>query len=134
MLFQGGIAIERVEGPQIREIAPEVTPRAMLGAYTAGDGQAHPGRVARALAKACAALGVTTHFGTPARPIFRDGRIEGLALEDGTVIAAGTTVVCTLTGNGLKDPDIVMKKGLAGLIQVPAERSAVEKCLTERMR
>ncbi len=49
-------------------------------------------------------------------------------------IAAGTTVVCTLTGNGLKDPDIVMKKGLAGLIQVPAERSAVEKCLTERMR
>jgi threonine synthase len=49
-------------------------------------------------------------------------------------IPAGATVVCTLTGNGLKDPDIVMKEGLTGLIQVPAERSAVEKCLTERMR
>jgi threonine synthase len=44
-------------------------------------------------------------------------------------IAQGSTVVCTLTGNGLKDPDIIMKDGLAGLIQVPAERAAVEKAL-----
>jgi threonine synthase len=48
-------------------------------------------------------------------------------------IAAGSTVVCTLTGNGLKDPDIVMKDGLKGLIQVPAERGAVEKALLSRM-
>ena len=48
-------------------------------------------------------------------------------------IEAGKTVVCTLTGNGLKDPDIVMKNGLSGLIQVPAERSAVEKCLLDRL-
>ena len=48
-------------------------------------------------------------------------------------IAPGKTVVCTLTGNGLKDPDIVMKHGLAGLIQVPAERDAVAKCLLDRM-
>lgn len=89
----GGIAIERVEAPAIREIAPEITSRALLGAYTPGDGQAHPGRVARALARACAALGVATRFGAPARPIFRDGRVEGLTLEDGTVIEAGTTVI-----------------------------------------
>lgn len=44
-------------------------------------------------------------------------------------IAQGSTIVCTLTGNGLKDPDIVMKSGLQGLIQVPAERSAVEKAI-----
>lgn len=49
-------------------------------------------------------------------------------------IAQGSTVVCTLTGNGLKDPDIVMKDGLKGLIQVPAERGAVEKALLARMR
>lgn len=53
----------------------------------------------------------------------RSGRIE-----------PGKTVVCTLTGNGLKDPDIVMKDGLAGLIQVPAQRHAVEKCLLERLK
>ena len=48
-------------------------------------------------------------------------------------IRAGATVVCTLTGNGLKDPDVVMKNGLSGLVQVPAERGAVEKCLLERL-
>ncbi|MGH8456694.1 MAG: threonine synthase, partial [Stenotrophobium sp.] len=31
-------------------------------------------------------------------------------------IADGSVVVCTLTGNGLKDPDIIMKDGLQGLI------------------
>lgn len=49
-------------------------------------------------------------------------------------IAQGSTVVCTLTGNGLKDPDIIMKDGLKGLIQVPAERGAVEKALLSRMK
>lgn len=49
-------------------------------------------------------------------------------------IAPGKTVVCTLTGNGLKDPDVVMKDGLAGLIRVPAQRAAVEKCLLDRLR
>ncbi|SFF44905.1 L-threonine synthase [Fontimonas thermophila] len=48
-------------------------------------------------------------------------------------IPQGATVVCTLTGNGLKDPDIVMKNGLQGLIRVPAERGAVEKALLDRL-
>ncbi len=48
-------------------------------------------------------------------------------------IAQGSTVVCTLTGNGLKDPDIVMKDGLQGLIKVAAERGAVERALLERL-
>jgi len=49
-------------------------------------------------------------------------------------IAAGSTVVCTLTGNGLKDPDVIMKDGLKGLIQVPAERAAVEKALLVHLK
>ncbi len=49
-------------------------------------------------------------------------------------IAQGSTVVCTLTGNGLKDPDIVMKDGLKSLIQVPAERGAVEKALLAHLK
>ncbi|MFA5938753.1 MAG: threonine synthase [Sinimarinibacterium sp.] len=48
-------------------------------------------------------------------------------------IKPGATVVCTLTGNGLKDPDIVMKDGLKDLIRVPADRAAVEKALLARM-
>jgi len=49
-------------------------------------------------------------------------------------IAQGSTVVCTLTGNGLKDPDIVIKDGLKGVIQVTAERSAVERALLSRLK
>ena len=49
-------------------------------------------------------------------------------------IAPGSTVVCTLTGNGLKDPDIVIKDGLKGLIQVAAERGAVERAILGAMR
>ncbi len=48
-------------------------------------------------------------------------------------IEPGTTVVCTLTGNGLKDPDIVMREGLSGLIKVPAQRSDVEKVLLSKL-
>jgi len=48
-------------------------------------------------------------------------------------ISSSATVVCTLTGHGLKDPDIAMRDGLKGLVQVAAERRAVEKALRERM-
>ncbi|MGQ0587442.1 MAG: threonine synthase [Gammaproteobacteria bacterium] len=53
-------------------------------------------------------------------------------IEDGR-IAATATVVCTLTGHGLKDPDIALRDGLKGVVQVAAERKAVEKALKDRM-
>jgi threonine synthase len=49
-------------------------------------------------------------------------------------IEQGSTVVCTLTGHGLKDPDIAMRDGLKGVLQVEAVRSAVERVLKERLR
>ena len=48
-------------------------------------------------------------------------------------IKAGSTVVCTLTGHGLKDPDIAMRDGLSSVIKVPAELAAVQKALIERL-
>ncbi len=48
-------------------------------------------------------------------------------------IGATDTVVCTLTGHGLKDPDVVMRDGLGGVVQVAAERKAVEQALKARM-
>jgi len=48
-------------------------------------------------------------------------------------IPASSTVVCTLTGHGLKDPDIAMRDGLQGIVQVAAERKAVERALKDRM-
>lgn len=48
-------------------------------------------------------------------------------------IKPGSRVVCTLTGHGLKDPDIATRDGLGGLIKVPAERAAVEKALLQHL-
>lgn len=52
----------------------------------------------------------------------RTGRIE-----------PGATVVCTLTGNGLKDTDVIVRDGLSGLVKVPAQRSDVEKVLLSKL-
>lgn len=48
-------------------------------------------------------------------------------------IRPGSTVVCTLTGHGLKDPDTALRGGITGMVQVVAERAAVEKVLASRM-
>ena len=48
-------------------------------------------------------------------------------------IPAGSRVVCTLTGNGLKDPDVIMRGGLRDLVEVDAERLAVERALRDRL-
>ncbi|WP_293392490.1 threonine synthase [Nevskia sp.] len=48
-------------------------------------------------------------------------------------IPAGSTVVCTLTGNGMKDPDIILKGGFPPMIEVDAVKSAVERVLVDRL-
>ncbi len=48
-------------------------------------------------------------------------------------IADGSTVVCTLTGNGLKDPAVILRGGMPKMTQIDAERSAVERLLTEHL-
>jgi len=56
--------------------------------------------------------------------------VAGVAqVRPGGRVVCVLVVVCTLTGNGLKDPDIIVKGGLEDLIQVPAERNAVEKAI-----
>jgi threonine synthase len=47
-------------------------------------------------------------------------------------IAAGSVIVCTLTGHGLKDPAIVEKMAFAPPIKVAAEYDAVKKIISEK--
>jgi len=47
-------------------------------------------------------------------------------------IPEGSTVVCTLTGHGLKDPDTAIKQSVSP-ITVEAERTAVEKVIRQNM-
>ena len=48
--------------------------------------------------------------------------------QDGK-IKAGSCVVCTLTGNGLKDPDIVTKRCQGQMQSVPAEEGALRELI-----
>jgi threonine synthase len=48
-------------------------------------------------------------------------------------IPKGSRVVCTLTGHGLKDPDIAIKHNTSPVIRVAAEIKAVERAILERM-
>ena len=44
-------------------------------------------------------------------------------------IPEGSAVVCTLTGHGLKDPDIAMRQSTAPVQKVPAELDAVKRVI-----
>ena len=90
----GGIAIELVSGDALRQLAPGLTPRALAGAYTAGDGQAHPARTARAFARAARRLGATIRTGSAATPVVAADRVQGVEV-DGTRLPAGTVVLAT---------------------------------------
>jgi threonine synthase len=48
-------------------------------------------------------------------------------------IPAGSTVVCTLTGHGLKDPDTAIKQCQEGMITVGAELAAVKEAIVSNL-
>ena len=48
-------------------------------------------------------------------------------------IPEGSTVVCTVTGHGLKDPDTAIAQAAAAVQTVDAELGAVERAILERM-
>jgi threonine synthase len=48
-------------------------------------------------------------------------------------IKAGSRVVCTLTGHGLKDPDTAIKQSTGPMLKVPAELGAVKKAILDNL-
>lgn len=48
-------------------------------------------------------------------------------------IPEGSTIVCTLTGHGLKDPDIAIKQSSGAVSTVPAELEAVKRAILGRL-
>lgn len=49
-------------------------------------------------------------------------------------IPEGSVVTCTLTGHGLKDPDIAIKQGAAQVMKVKAELPEVKAAILQNMR
>ena len=56
-----------------------------------------------------------------------------LADIDSGKIPEGSKIVCTLTGHGLKDPDVVIKQQSLDLINIPAELDAVKKAILDHL-
>jgi threonine synthase len=48
-------------------------------------------------------------------------------------IAEGSTVVCTLTGHGLKDPDIAIQQGGSQMLKVAAELESVKAAILDNL-
>jgi threonine synthase len=48
-------------------------------------------------------------------------------------IPEGSTVVCTLTGHGLKDPDIAIQQSAGAVSTIPAELEAVKRAILNRL-
>ncbi len=48
-------------------------------------------------------------------------------------IPAGSTIVCTLTGHGLKDPDTAIRQSSADVVTVEAELSQVKQAITKSL-
>ena len=48
-------------------------------------------------------------------------------------IPSGSTVVCTLTGHGLKDPDVAMKNATKSIITVEADQHAIASVLQQHI-
>ena len=49
-------------------------------------------------------------------------------------IPEGSSVVCTLTGHGLKDPDVAIKQSSGGMITIDATLDSVKKAILDNMR
>jgi threonine synthase len=48
-------------------------------------------------------------------------------------IPGGSSIVCTLTGHGLKDPDTAIKQSTAPMLTIEAELGAVKKAILDNM-
>lgn len=131
----GGVPITRVGPKEIREIAPALSPHVLLGAYTEGDGQAHPGRVTRAMVKAAERLGLETFFGRKNRLVVENNRLAGCDLSDGTelraemtVLAAGAWSIAVLADLGLSLP--IRARGLQMSLSDVAEKACLAPTVT----
>lgn len=69
-------------------------------------------------------------FCEPASAVSVAGALRDI---DAGKIPPGSTVVCTLTGHGLKDPDLAIRQSAAPVIQVAAELEEVKKVILERL-
>ncbi len=106
-----GLDINVVEGGELHELVPGLSPRMIAGSYCPTDGQADPIRTTAAFAAAAARLGAEILPHTPVRSLMMSGdRVAGVVSDKGempcgrVVLAAGAWSRELAAGAGLELP------------------------------
>ena len=89
-----GLDVERLLPTRARRLEPALAPTVRLALDVAGDHSVDPRRLVAALADAVRAAGGEVRTGAPVARVLTDGdRVTGVALADGTTVAAGAVLV-----------------------------------------
>jgi glycine oxidase len=94
-----GAHAQLITGRELRELEPALSPGLPGGLLAAGDHQVDPRTLHAALSAAAVQSGVRT-WTAQARVSVSGGRASGVALADGTEIAAGTVIVAAGAWSG----------------------------------
>lgn len=132
-----GIAIEFIDAPALRALAPALVEGIKAASYTPGDGQADPRSTTSAFARAAVREGAT-FVRTPVERLAIEGNAVAGVVVDGTLRGAGTTVLAAGSWSmglahaiGLDLP--VKLRAYQMLLSVPA-RPALEPTITAEGR
>jgi len=100
--FQSSLGLESewLTGRECRRLEPMLAPGVRGGLRVDGDHQVDPRRLAKALLRAAEGAGVVFHRATAVRAEVVRDRARGAVLDDGTVLAAGQTVLAAGSRSG----------------------------------
>jgi sarcosine oxidase subunit beta len=133
-----GLAIDLIDGDELRRLAPGLGPEVIAGAYTAGDGHANPGATTRAFANAASQHGANIRTGARVTDLVSSGgRISGVHTEHGdlaadwVVLAAGAWSSALLGDLGIAVP--IQPVGLQ-MIRTTARPAALAQVITAQRR
>ncbi|MBO0656615.1 glycine oxidase ThiO [Streptomyces triculaminicus] len=124
--LRSGLDAQWLSGRECRRLEPMLAPGVRGGLRVDGDHQTDPRRLSRALLTACERAGVVFHRHEAVRALLAGGRAVGAELADGTLLAAGQTVLAagSLSGRlaGLPEdvlPPVRPVKGQVLRLRVP---------------
>jgi len=99
-----GLTTERLGAEALRELEPQLSPQLQHGVRFAGDAQVEPQKLFRAVQIAATQRGVVYRTGTQVRRVVVEhGRATGVALEDGSFVAADVVVLAAGSWSSLVD-------------------------------
>ncbi len=124
---QLGLEIELVEGDDLRELIPGISPQVRAGAYSPADGHANPILTTQAFADAAQRFGAVVRPHTAVTAIeHQGGQVTGVVTEDGqiacdlVVLAAGAWSMELAAPLGVELPAIARAPQMIATTPMPA--------------